>query len=301
MPQVPWNEGVTPPSAPYNYPERSRQEATDKQLAQAAYNAGFRGDNLVKAVAIGLAESHGNVYALNNKSEFSVGVWQINLEGYLGKRLKRFGLGSWTDLYSLQNNANAAYNVSRGSHFNMWSTYKHGTYLNYVDRANVAAQAITGQQPVVIGASNTTDNTMAAKLVAWIQKSYLNDMGLGITFNKSWQNVVDDIRNGSSPLIGESKPPDPALADYLTQELSRQGIPLDASISQDGLNGFLKSLALHNGVNDPTDLLGGIATDMFAWVQPLLAPVAHAFYWLVFIIIAIALLIVGVMAAGKKE
>lgn len=308
MPQVPSNEAVRPPTAPYSYSRYERVTASDKQLAQAAYNAGFRGSALVTAVAVGLAESRGNVNALNNKREFSVGVWQINLEGYLGKRLKRFKLDSWTDLFNLQNNANAAYNVSgQGRHFGAWSVYKHGSYLKYMDRANAAAHAVTGQAPVDIpsgtGAGYTnSDITIAARLVRWLAFSDLNDLGLGITWNRTWAEQIKIIRNGTNPLIGTKKDPDPEAAQYLTDFLASKNIPLESNISQSSFSSIVSALSRVGGVpdpviNEPSDLLNGA----FDWVQPLLDPIAHGFYFLIFIIIAIALLIVGVMAAKQKK
>jgi len=123
---------------------------SDKEIAQTAYNAGFRGDALVKAVAIALGESGGDpsqVYqpSLKGKhsAEFSVGLWQINVGGDLADRLTRWGLSSWRDLQNPATNAWAAYRLSKqGTDWTPWSVYNHGTYLKYVDRATVAAASV---------------------------------------------------------------------------------------------------------------------------------------------------------------
>lgn len=158
----------SPPTAPYNVPDKGRTTITDTQIAQAAYDAGFRGNGLTTAIAIALAESHGNTTALNDHGEFSVGLWQINVNGYLSSRLKRWGLDSWIDLWDPLNNAKAAYALSGGGHrFGLWSTYKHGSYLKYMDRASAAAKTVNNPTPN----STTTGGTTSFTPPAQVQRS----------------------------------------------------------------------------------------------------------------------------------
>ena len=146
-----------PPSAPYDY-TKSRTTVSDQQIAQSAYNAGFRGQSLVTAIAVAIGESHGNTTALADKGEFSVGLWQINVHGYLGDRLKKLGFSSWTDLYDPDKNARAAYMVSNGGKkFGAWSIYKHNAHLKYMDRATAAATTVNTPTPAVDGTTTPHD------------------------------------------------------------------------------------------------------------------------------------------------
>jgi hypothetical protein len=141
-----------PPTAPYTYTKHATP-ITDQQIAQACYNAGFRGEALKTAIAVALAESHtgngvGNATALNDHGEFSVGMFQINVNGYLASRLQKWGFSTWTDLWDPEKNAKAAYQISgHGKHFGAWSVYKHGSYLKYMSRANAAAATVNSTAP----------------------------------------------------------------------------------------------------------------------------------------------------------
>ena len=98
-----------------------------QQIAQYAYNAGFRGKALDTAVAIAIAESAGRVDAYNpelgagtKKGSGSRGLWQI------------YGAAHpWANnsvVFDPQANANAAYRVfvEAGNRFTPWSTYNKG-------------------------------------------------------------------------------------------------------------------------------------------------------------------------------
>lgn len=141
-----------PPTAPYDVVKR-KTPISDVQVAQAAYNAGFRGPALVTAVAVAFGEAgrtkdQTNATALNNRGEFSVGMFQINVNGYLAKRLQRWGYTSWIDLWDPDKNARAAYKISQGGkHFGAWSVYKHGTYLKFMNRATAAVSQVNSSGP----------------------------------------------------------------------------------------------------------------------------------------------------------
>ena len=98
-----------------------------QQIAQYAYNAGFRGKALDQAVQIAIAESAGRVDAYNpelgagtRKGSGSRGLWQI------------YGAAHpWANssaVFDPQANANAAYRVfvEAGNRFTPWSTYNKG-------------------------------------------------------------------------------------------------------------------------------------------------------------------------------
>ena len=122
-----------------------------QQIAQYAYNAGFRGKALDTAVAIAMAESAGRVDAYNpelgagtKKGSGSRGLWQI------------YGAAHpWANnsaVFDPQANANAAYRVfvEAGNRFTPWSTYNKG--LARVTRSfNV--QGTTQGKPITPSAS----------------------------------------------------------------------------------------------------------------------------------------------------
>lgn len=115
---------------------------SDAQIAGHAKSAGFKGDALVKAVAIALGESSGNPRAYNGRGlDRSYGLWQINMIGALGPaRRRQFGLSSNSDLFNPATNAKAAYAISsHGKNFTPWSVYTSGKWRDYESRARKAA------------------------------------------------------------------------------------------------------------------------------------------------------------------
>lgn len=104
-----------------------------EELMQTAYNAGFRGDDLVIAYAIAMRESAGDVNALNDKNELSLGLWQHNMDpkttSAAGNR-KAWGLTSNEELYDPTKNAYVAFekykwNQAHGRDpFHDWGPYK---------------------------------------------------------------------------------------------------------------------------------------------------------------------------------
>lgn len=142
--------------------------ATDP-IAQAAYNAGFRGKDLVTAIAIALAEG-GSSSSTNNtlypslpgykppaagaQPEYSVGPWQINLSAHpdITEVAARNPQGA----------ANYAYGLATsGNGFSNWSQYSNGAYQQFLDRAKIAtgglpSDALSGSsaKPAIYGANN---------------------------------------------------------------------------------------------------------------------------------------------------
>lgn len=117
-----------------------------EQIAQHAYAAGFRGHALTTAVAVAMAESHGNPDSHNGKPpDNSYGLWQINMLGAMGpERRKQFDIDSNRKLFDPDTNAKAAYDVSNhGKSFEPWSTYQDGAYKKYLDDARKAANQVS--------------------------------------------------------------------------------------------------------------------------------------------------------------
>jgi hypothetical protein len=106
------------------------QTLTPQQIAQYAYRAGFRGRDLLIAVAVALRESGGNPLAYNPESAAgtakgsgSRGLWQV------------YGTAHpWANnstVFDPQANANAAYRVFKesGGRWTPWSTWTNGSAL----------------------------------------------------------------------------------------------------------------------------------------------------------------------------
>jgi hypothetical protein len=121
--------------------------------AQVGYNAGFRGNSLVTAVAIAMAESSCNPSAVGSNpagsgcpnGSLDRGLWQIN--------------NCWhpevsdTCAYNSQCNANAAYTISySGTYWQPWSTYNNGAYTSHLAAAQAAVNRLGGGgTPTVTG------------------------------------------------------------------------------------------------------------------------------------------------------
>jgi cell wall-associated NlpC family hydrolase len=117
-------------------------ELSIREIYEAALSAGFTPEQATTWTAIALAESGGRSGALNDRGEYSVGLWQININPKVRKN-------TWGDLTDPEVNARAAYDVSRqGSDMRPWTTThakNQGTgrdYRTYLDDV----EAVTGFQ-----------------------------------------------------------------------------------------------------------------------------------------------------------
>jgi hypothetical protein len=122
------------------------------QIAQvAAQNTGWRGDDLVKAVAVAMAESGGNPTVagdvnLSTPGEKSIGLWQINF------RPQRDANNAIRDPQRNANpvtNAQNAYKIYQQQGWRAWSV-THGTpqtnsnhYSRFLPEARRAVQGLT--------------------------------------------------------------------------------------------------------------------------------------------------------------
>ena len=99
---------------------------TPEQVAKLAYMAGFRGQDLIRIVAIAGRESRYNTAAYNGKNQDrSVGLWQINMLAH-GERF-----GTRDQLHDPWVNAQAAFALyqAAGNSLSPWTTYD-GTVKN---------------------------------------------------------------------------------------------------------------------------------------------------------------------------
>lgn len=115
-------------------------------IITVATNAGFTGQDLVTAVAVAMAESSGNPNALGDIGigQGSFGLWQINSYWH-----PEYG-PDFSKLYDPQTNANAAYAiyVAAGNSFTPWSTFKTGSYQQFVNSVTAAIAVFVTQNPV---------------------------------------------------------------------------------------------------------------------------------------------------------
>jgi cell wall-associated NlpC family hydrolase len=124
-------------------------QLTASQIAPYAAQAGFAGSSLVTAIAVALAESSGNTWAINNDADGSQdqGLWQINSVHFseFPGSVRDPGQGSIaavgaSRLFDPATNAIAAWVVSGGAaNFAPWSTYTSGAYRAHLAEAQTAA------------------------------------------------------------------------------------------------------------------------------------------------------------------
>jgi len=108
-----------------------------EQIALVAQRAGFTGQNLEVAVAVALAESGGNVNAEGDVAiGGSFGLWQVFCMAH--PTLIPPSDPDSVAWYDPWQNARWAYQISGGSNWHPWSTYKHGTYQAFMDEARAA-------------------------------------------------------------------------------------------------------------------------------------------------------------------
>jgi peptidoglycan hydrolase CwlO-like protein len=120
---------------------RGANVLTPEQIAFVARKAGFRGENLVIAVAVALAESSGNANAEGDVAiGGSFGLWQIFCMAH--PDLIPPGNPDSVAWYDPYQNALWAYEVSGGDHWGPWSTYIHGTYLSHMAEARAAVDTL---------------------------------------------------------------------------------------------------------------------------------------------------------------
>src|SRR3712207_2365011 len=119
-------------------PDASASAAVDL-CASVASRAGFTGDRLVTAVAVGMGESSCRADAQNANGptkgcpngSVDRGLWQINSCWHPSV--------SKSCAYDAQCNANAAYRISSGgTNWKPWVAYTNGRYEDYLDDARAA-------------------------------------------------------------------------------------------------------------------------------------------------------------------
>lgn len=187
-------------------------QLSPQQIAQVSYNAGFRGQSLINAIAIALAESGGNPSAYNPElaagtrpGSGSRGIFQI-----YGQAHPEYNSSLMFDPNA---NAQAAYKVYQqaGGRFTPWSTLNQGSYKQYLGLAQSAAAQLTGASGGSSVSINTATNPALQGAVGsanGIQASnpILQALGLPGPLRINWSMLLSDtafiIGGGALLLIG---------------------------------------------------------------------------------------------------
>jgi hypothetical protein len=176
---------------------------TPNQIAQLAYNAGFRGSALRMAVAIALAESSGDPNSYNpelqagtKKNHGSRGLWQI-----YGTAHPEYDNA---EMFNPVSNANAAFQVYKqaGNRFVPWSTFNNGSASKISQKLNVDLP--TGEVNLSSGAaSDITGGAIGGMLTGGMIGGLT---GAGASAGQAIeQNVTDQIKpNISISLLPEN-------------------------------------------------------------------------------------------------
>jgi hypothetical protein len=151
------------------------QTVSPSQMAAALRRAGFPIATIPVMVAVGLAESGGNVHAthVNSNGSTDYGVWQVNsIHGF-----------NTETLLTLDGNAAAAKTVYDKQGLRAWSTYNSGSYRKY------AAAGQQGAASPDATASAPTSNVQGfgipgAGTIDWLQKA-----GGYLTSGDFWKRV----------------------------------------------------------------------------------------------------------------
>lgn len=169
---------------------------TPNQIAQLAYQAGFRGADLKTAVAVALAESSGNPLSYNPEKAAgtrpgggSYGLWQVYLTAHPEFR--------GVNLYDPLVNAKAAYSVYRaaGNRFTPWSTYNQGQAARVANTLNInQGQLAQTGQPLQTTQYNAPPPTIATSGGVQAQPSPL------VSVNLLPQNVTGFLASPDFPI-----------------------------------------------------------------------------------------------------
>lgn len=137
---------------------------TPGEIQKYAYNAGFRGIDLIIAVAVAMAESGGDTGAYNpetaagtKQGSGSRGLWQI-----YGAAHPEFNNDS---VYDPAKNAQAAYSVYKaaGGRWTPWSTFNNGSYRTFMSQIpDMAASTINAVSGAAANSVNTVAQTASA-------------------------------------------------------------------------------------------------------------------------------------------
>ena len=112
---------------------------SDVQRFNLAWNAGWRGEDVLTAVAVSIAENPaGDPEVISSTQD--VGLWQINIPTWAAQ------FGGVQALMVPGNNADAAFWIQQHHGWSQWTTYRLGLHQQYMARA-AAAAAVAANPP----------------------------------------------------------------------------------------------------------------------------------------------------------
>ena len=152
-----WQPGMTSPWDPSGFPgkEVAPPPVSIQDRAELAYNAGFRGEQLVTMVAISMAENQpGDPWAMGpydktyntgkseGKWQRALGLWQIRplTNPDDPSWVKSDGWRRFADLLDPQTNADAAMLAFDQKGFDAWTTYTGKLHEPYLPQARAAVR-----------------------------------------------------------------------------------------------------------------------------------------------------------------
>ncbi len=153
-------------------------QLTGEQVAQVAYQVGFRDEDLQIMVAVAKGESMwdssavGDVTLQDSTWGPSIGLWQIR------SMKAELGTGSARDATKLEDpvyNGQSAWSISeQGTKFSPWSIYNRGTYRQYM---TLAQQVIANAQSQGL-----------------LGKPFVNTGGVGGLSSSNAGNTIDELK-----------------------------------------------------------------------------------------------------------
>lgn len=176
-----------------------------QQVAQLAWDAGWRGKDAQTAVAIARGESGFDTTDTNFKGlDHSYGLWQINMRNEMGpQRRQQFGLTSNEQLFDPATNARVAYGIwkARGN-FTDWTVYNDSTYTLFLNGAVFAVKQIEqGKKGTQIPSYDP--NNIPAGQQSYGSKSLVpdplqsvKDVGSFLTNRENWFRAAATIGGG---------------------------------------------------------------------------------------------------------
>lgn len=164
-----------------------------QDVANFAYNAGFRGPSLAIATAIAWSESSGVSNAVSTDGYNSHGFWQ-----FIPSTWASITNGSaFSNADNPQANANAAFALQQKSGWTQWSTYNTGAYLKNLPQATTAATAATKNSGK--GTANTSTNSGNT---ATGTPTFLGSSVVGSIVSKIFKPLIDYWIDGAMVLGG---------------------------------------------------------------------------------------------------
>ncbi|NUT47567.1 MAG: VCBS repeat-containing protein [Saccharothrix sp.] len=178
----------------------SRQAGTPEICAEYGYHAGFRATALVKAIAIGMAESGCYTHAVGPNPQ-DQGMWQIRASP---ERVAQYG-----DLLDPANNARAAFDLSdRGRNWTAWATNCGDAtsplcYAHWMGTARSEARKYMVPDTTGDGFADLVAVDDTGKLVGYHNGSLVNADGRPFA-NRSWRLDASDWRGYRHLALGDT-------------------------------------------------------------------------------------------------